>query len=151
MADVLGKRNSDDSGQNNIPKPPVPVNQRVPITGFWSLVDQLLSEGVTREIIAFWLLALLTMVLCAAFHMMSEAHTAVATSVATGTTPPVTKYSFEEIKQFLQLVLTPLITLVSAATGFYFGSQSVKDSATPPATAPVTAPAPPPATATGTV
>lgn len=31
--------------------------------------------------------------------------------------------TFDQYKSFLELLLTPLITLVSAATGFYFGSK----------------------------
>lgn len=128
MADVTGNRTSDTSKQNNIPIPP-PTNQKTVARGWKEWFFQLFSEGVTRELIAFWLLALLTGVLCSAYHMMSE----------TSGTPA--KYKFEDIKEFLQLVLTPLITLVSAATGFYFGSQSGKDSSTPSTAAPATPPA----------
>ena len=61
-----------------------------------------------RSTIAFWLLGLLTGLL-------------VATAIGFGglTTHP----TFDQLKSLVELILTPLLTLVSAATGFYFGSQ----------------------------
>ncbi|MFM0649843.1 hypothetical protein PQR14_36475 [Paraburkholderia bryophila] len=65
-----------------------------------------------RRRIAYWLLALLTILL-------------VATVVGTGAffflKPPTS--TFDQFKSIVELILTPLLTLVSAATGFYFGSQ----------------------------
>ncbi|WP_233839469.1 hypothetical protein [Paraburkholderia sp. ZP32-5] len=64
-----------------------------------------------RSTIAYWLLALLTGLL-------------VATALGFGSLlarekPP----TFDDFKSLVELILTPLLTLVSAATGFYFGSQ----------------------------
>jgi hypothetical protein len=34
--------------------------------------------------------------------------------------------TFDELKTLVELLLGPLVALVSAATGFYFGAQSAK-------------------------
>jgi hypothetical protein len=65
------------------------------------------SRDETRSYIAYWLLLLLTMVVVAAFTMLFAVHAA----------------TFENLKSVLELILGPIVALVSAATGFYFGSQ----------------------------
>jgi len=64
-----------------------------------------------RSKIAFWLLGILTGVLVTAV-------VGFAALFFTKIQP-----TFDQLKSLLELVLTPLLTLVSAATGFYFGSQ----------------------------
>lgn len=64
-----------------------------------------------RSTIAFWLLGLLTGLLVATA-------TGFGALFFTKTSP-----TFDQFKSLVELILTPLLTLVSAATGFYFGSQ----------------------------
>ncbi|KWF35824.1 hypothetical protein [Burkholderia diffusa] len=64
-----------------------------------------------RSTIAFWLLGLLTGLLVAAALGFG------------GLFFTAGKPTFDELKSLVELILTPLLTLVSAATGFYFGSQ----------------------------
>lgn len=64
-----------------------------------------------RRRIAYWLLVLLSGLLVATFTCFGAFFFL---------KPPPT---FDEFKTLIELILTPLLTLVSAATGFYFGSQ----------------------------
>ena len=64
-----------------------------------------------RKRITYWLLALLTILFVFAFSSLF---------LIEG------KPSLEHIKSLIELLLGPLIALVSAATGFYFGAQSGK-------------------------
>jgi polyferredoxin len=63
-----------------------------------------------RKRIAYWLLALLTLLVTYAFGGLF---------LIEG------KPTFEHLKSLVEMLLGPLIALVSAATGFYFGAQSV--------------------------
>jgi hypothetical protein len=65
-----------------------------------------------RRIIAYWLLLLLTVLIFAALYFFCR--------LFNTDKPP----SFDDIKNMIGFILTPLITLVSAATGFYFGSNN---------------------------
>jgi hypothetical protein len=65
-----------------------------------------------RKRITYWLLGLLTMLVMFAF---------VGLFLIEG------KPSFEHLKSLVEMLLGPLIALVSAATGFYFGAQSGKN------------------------
>lgn len=71
-------------------------------------------DDISRRHIAYWLLGLLTALVVGAF--------AGYISLFFGKEPP----TFEQFKTLLELILTPLITLVSAATGFYFGAATKK-------------------------
>lgn len=62
-----------------------------------------------RKRITYWLLALLTILFIGAF---------VSLFVIEG------QPDFDQLKTLLELLLGPLVALVSAATGFYFGAQS---------------------------
>ena len=62
-----------------------------------------------RKRITYWLLALLSLLISFAFAGLF---------IIEG------KPSFEHLKSLVELLLGPLIALVSAATGFYFGAQS---------------------------
>ena len=62
-----------------------------------------------RKWITYWLLALLTIVFVGAFASLFFRDG---------------KPTFEHLKSLLEILLGPLVTLVSAATGFYFGAQS---------------------------
>ncbi|MCZ2897835.1 hypothetical protein MTR01_27830 [Burkholderia thailandensis] len=73
-------------------------------------------DDVSRRVIAYWLLGLLT--------LLEVGAVAGYASLFFGDKKP----TFEEFKTLLELILTPLITLVSAATGFYFGSANKKSS-----------------------
>jgi hypothetical protein len=64
-----------------------------------------------RKRITYWLLALLTILFLFAFASLY---------LVEG------KPSFEHLKSLIEMLLGPLIALVSAATGFYFGAQSGK-------------------------
>lgn len=64
-----------------------------------------------RKGITYWLLALLTALFIVSFI-------AFATLKADPT--------FDQLKSLVELLLGPLVALVSAATGFYFGAQSAK-------------------------
>jgi hypothetical protein len=64
-----------------------------------------------RKRITYWLLALLTVLFVGAF---------VSLFVIEG------QPQFEQLKALLEILLGPLVALVSAATGFYFGAQSAK-------------------------
>lgn len=64
-----------------------------------------------RKRITYWLLALLTVLFVGAFLSLF---------LIQG------EPTFEQLKTLLELLLGPLVALVSAATGFYFGAQSAK-------------------------
>jgi hypothetical protein len=63
-----------------------------------------------RKNITYWMLALLTTLFVAAFVSMFLLE------------PSPT---FDQLKSLIEILLGPLVALVSAATGFYFGAQSV--------------------------
>lgn len=65
-------------------------------------------QDATRSYIAYWLLALLTLLVIGGFSLLF--------AVPGGAT-------FDNLKSILELVFGPIIALVSAATGFYFGAQ----------------------------
>jgi len=62
-----------------------------------------------RKKITYWLLSLLTLLFAGAF---------VSLFFIEG------KLTFEHLKGLLEILLGPLVALVSAATGFYFGAQA---------------------------
>src|SRR5882757_1245188 len=64
-----------------------------------------------RKRITYWLLGLLTLLVTYAFGGLFLIEN---------------KPSFEHLKSLVEMLLGPLIALVSAATGFYFGAQSSK-------------------------
>ena len=71
------------------------------------------SRDTARARITYWLLALLTfLVICtfAAMYLVLD-----------------TKPTFEQLKVMIELLLGPLVALVSAATGFYFGAGSIRN------------------------
>ncbi|AXA89815.1 hypothetical protein [Massilia sp. YMA4] len=65
-------------------------------------------QDATRSYIAYWLLGLLTILVIGGFSLLFV--------VPGGAT-------FDNLKSILELVFGPIIALVSAATGFYFGAQ----------------------------
>ncbi len=67
-------------------------------------------RDTTRSYIAYWLLFLLTLVILGSFASLA--------------TLERDKLSFENLRGLLELIFGPLVALVSAATGFYFGAQS---------------------------
>ncbi len=69
--------------------------------------DPLRYQDTTRSYIAYWLLSLLTVMVLGGFLMLLAV-------------PAVT---FDNLKSILELVFGPIVALVSAATGFYFGAQ----------------------------
>lgn len=76
------------------------------------------SQGKTREIIAVWLLGLLCAVVglaFAAYFLQSD-----------GVEP---KERFTQLKTLLDVLVGPIITLLSSAVGFYFGSRTAQASA----------------------
>ena len=64
-------------------------------------------QDTTRSYIAYWLLFLLTLLVLGGF----------------GTVFAVATVTFENLKSILELIFGPIVALVSAATGFYFGAQ----------------------------
>jgi hypothetical protein len=62
-----------------------------------------------RKRITYWLLALLTLLVTYAFFGLFSIEG---------------RPTFEHLKTLVEMLLGPLIALVSAATGFYFGAQS---------------------------
>jgi cobalamin biosynthesis Mg chelatase CobN len=66
-------------------------------------------RDTTRSYIAYWLLGLLTIVVIFSFIAL--------VIINKGTV------IFADLKSLLELLLGPIVALVSAATGFYFGSQ----------------------------
>lgn len=73
------------------------------------------SRDTTRSLIAYWLLGLLTAVVVFSFAALLL----------------VGPLNFEHLKSLLELLLGPIVALVSAATGFYFGSQQSSNSKRP--------------------
>ena len=69
--------------------------------------DQSKYHDTTRSYIAYWLLFLLTLLIVCGFGSLFVAQTV----------------TFENIKNILEVIFGPVIALVSAATGFYFGAQ----------------------------
>jgi hypothetical protein len=67
------------------------------------------SRDRARAVITYWLLGLLTALFIASF----------ATYLAMPD-----KTEFANLKALLEMLISPLIVLVSAATGFYFGAHS---------------------------
>lgn len=71
-------------------------------------------EDVSRRCIAYWLLSILSGIVVIAFLiffiMLCKQN----------------DVSFKEFRSLIELMLTPILTLVSAATGFYFGSQKLR-------------------------
>jgi hypothetical protein len=67
------------------------------------------SRDKARALITYWLLGLLTMLF-------------VATFITYWLMPD--KSDFANLKSLLEVLISPLIVLVSAATGFYFGAHS---------------------------
>jgi hypothetical protein len=93
----------------------VPYDPKRPVPGgIVEPEEKVTHDDVSRRWIANWLLGLLTLLIIGAFvgfyRLFSEP----------------TKPTFEQFKTLVELILTPLITLVSAATGFYFGSATKK-------------------------
>jgi len=68
------------------------------------------SRDQARARITYWLLFLFTLLILFAFFALYNADE---------------KPTFENLKAILELLLGPVVALVSAATGFYFGAQSV--------------------------
>ena len=64
-------------------------------------------QDTTRSYIAYWLLLLLTLLILSTFGSLFVIQT----------------ITFENVKSIIELILGPIIALVSAATGFYFGAQ----------------------------
>lgn len=100
----------------------------VPITpdkapGLFTDYDADRSRDTARANITYWLLALFTLLIVGSFlamYLFLEK-----------------KPEFEQLKVMIELILGPLVALVSAATGFYFGAQSRNNgsSRTPPSSA----------------
>jgi len=66
-----------------------------------------------RRAIALWLLGILTFIVVGAFLLYLRQPN-----------PADADYCLEDpVKSFLELVLSPVVALVSAATGFYFGTK----------------------------
>ena len=76
------------------------------------------AQGKTRELIAVWLLGLLCAVVALAFTAYFVDH---------DTTDP--KERFAQLKTLLDVLVGPIITLLSSAIGFYFGSRTAQVSA----------------------
>jgi hypothetical protein len=88
--------------------------QRPAPGGIVEPVEKVTHDDVSRRWIAYWLLGLLTLLILGAFAGFYKLFC------------EPTKPTFEQFKTLVELILTPLITLVSAATGFYFGSATKK-------------------------
>lgn len=88
------------------------------------------AQGRTREIIAVWLLGLL----CAIVGLAFTAYFLTLDGVAPDK-------RFENLKTLLDVLVGPILTLLSSAIGFYFGARSAQGNNTPPA-APRPAPLP---------
>ena len=73
------------------------------------------AQGRTREIIAVWLLGLLCAIVGLAFtgYFLTLDGTDV-------------QKRFENLKALLDVLVGPIITLLSSAIGFYFGSRSAQ-------------------------
>ncbi len=103
-----------------------------------------LAQGRTREIIAVWLLGLLCAIVGFAFT---------AYFLTLDGTDPAKR--FENLKTLLDVLVGPILTLLSSAIGFYFGARSAQGGngqgggngkpAPSPSPAPAPAPVAPPA------
>lgn len=73
-----------------------------------------------RANIAYWLLALLSFIVFSSFLCLAFAGAILTNSAWT------LKYGFQfdQLKSLLDVIFGPIIALVSAATGFYFGEKS---------------------------
>lgn len=87
------------------------------------------AQGRTREIIAVWLLGLL----CAIVGLAFTAYFLTLDGVAPDK-------RFENLKTLLDVLVGPILTLLSSAIGFYFGARSAQGNNTPPAPSPPPAP-----------
>ncbi|MFC3379546.1 hypothetical protein ACFOLJ_27385 [Rugamonas sp. CCM 8940] len=67
-------------------------------------------QDKTRSYIAYWLLGLLTVIELCGFLMLFA----------------VKEPTFDNLKSILEILFGPVVALVSAATGFYFGAQQPK-------------------------
>jgi hypothetical protein len=67
-------------------------------------------EGA-RKGITYWLLTLLSLLFVISFLALATLKDSL---------------TFDQLKSLVELLLGPLVALVSAATGFYFGAQSVR-------------------------
>ena len=70
------------------------------------------STGIMRETITTWLVGLLCAIVALAF-----AGVLLGDKVA----------KFADLKALLDVIVTPVIALLSTVLGFYFGTQSAKD------------------------
>lgn len=70
------------------------------------------SRDVTRQTITLWLIGLLCAIVSLTFVALF------ARGAATGFTDPA---FFQELKQVLDVLVGPVITLLASAIGFYFG------------------------------
>jgi hypothetical protein len=96
------------------------------------------AQGRTREIIAVWLLGLLCAIVALAF-----------TGYFLTLDGNDVQKQFANLKTLLDVLVGPIITLLSSAIGFYFGSRtaqaSARNAAAPAPTPPPPPPGPPPA------
>lgn len=74
-------------------------------------------NDVSRRTITYWLLAILSFLIvsCLAIFFLI---------IYWGMQAAENIEKFNQLKSILEIMLTPLITLVSASTGFYFGSST---------------------------
>ena len=76
------------------------------------------SQRGMRETITIWLLVLLCFVVGLAFVV-----------VLYDVDPAIADKRFEHLKNLLDVMLGPIVTLLSSVIGFYFGSQVAQDKA----------------------
>ncbi|HEY8976100.1 MAG TPA: hypothetical protein VIN75_17925 [Burkholderiaceae bacterium] len=76
------------------------------------------SQRGMRETITIWLLVLLCVVVGLAFVV-----------VLYDVDPAIADKRFEHLKNLLDVMLGPIVTLLSSVIGFYFGSQVAQDKA----------------------
>lgn len=87
------------------PEQSAPALERLKVTRY----DPEQSRDAARARITYWLLALLTLLIVFSFLTLAL------------TSDPV---SFDNFKAIIEILLGPIVALVSAATGFYFGAHS---------------------------
>jgi hypothetical protein len=97
-------------------------NWNVPLTlessvGEVSSSDRRSQRGM-RETITIWLLVLLCFVIGLAFVV-----------VLYDVDPAMADKRYERLKNLLDVMLGPVVTLLSSVIGFYFGSQAAQDHA----------------------
>ncbi|AIF48137.1 hypothetical protein [Dyella japonica] len=73
------------------------------------------SHNRTREIIALWLVGLLCSIVALAFVGLFFVERAIDQ-----------KQAFENLKAVLDVLVGPIVTLLSSAIGFYFGSRTAQ-------------------------